>query len=253
MSSAGTRAPDAPVFPGGTSVSHLRVYDWPTDDAPGGSGTPHLHTASAEGYVVLAGRGSVETLGPEGFAVHGLEPGRVVWFTPGVIHRLVNDGGLELVVVMSNAGLPEAGDAVLTFPVDVVRDADRYAAAAALPSPEGADDAGLAAAAHARRDLALAGYARLRAAVEQSGPGALAPLYDAAARLVAPRVAGWRRTWESSVVRATHETDAVLAALAVGDGSALTAGRVAARAADPGPRSYGMCGRLATFPIAPTG
>ncbi|GAB3172862.1 hypothetical protein GCM10027059_42920 [Myceligenerans halotolerans] len=55
---------DSPVFPGGTSVSHLRVYDWPTPDAPGGSGTPHFHTTSTEAYVALAGRGRVETLGP---------------------------------------------------------------------------------------------------------------------------------------------------------------------------------------------
>lgn len=60
----------APPFPGGTSISHLRVYDWPSPDGTGlaGSGTPHLHTASSEGYVVLAGAGSVQTLGPQGFA-----------------------------------------------------------------------------------------------------------------------------------------------------------------------------------------
>ena len=32
------------------------------------------------------------------------------------LHRAVNDGDLQVVVVMRNSGLPEAGDAVLTFP-----------------------------------------------------------------------------------------------------------------------------------------
>jgi len=239
-----------PLFPGGTSVSHLRVYDWPADDAPHGSGSPHLHTTSTEAYVTLGGRGRVETLGPDGFAVHELEPGRIVWFTPGVVHRAVNLGGLEVLVVMSNAGLPEAGDAVLTYPPDVLADVERYAAATTLPRlDDGATDAEVAAAARARRDLALEGYAALRTAVEQHGPDALDGLHDAAARLVAPRTAGWRETWESSVVQAAGQTDAALEALA--DASAVTLGDGAVATADAhvGPRRYGMCGRLQTWPL----
>lgn len=240
-----------PVFPGGTSVSHLRVYDWPAPDAPQGSGSPHLHTTSTEAYVTLAGRGRVETLGPEGFAVHELEPGRIVWFGPGVVHRAVNLGGLEVLVVMSNAGLPEAGDAVITFPADVLADADRYARAATLPRPEdGATDAEVAGAARARRDRALEGYAALRAAVGRDGPAALDPLYDAAARLVAPRTARWRATWEGSVQRAAGQTDAALEALAEASAVTLDAGRVAVAEAAGGPRRYGMCGRLRTWPLA---
>ncbi|AEG43273.1 cupin domain-containing protein [Isoptericola variabilis] len=240
-----------PVFPGGASVSHLRVYDWPADDAPLGSGTPHLHTTSTEAYVTLAGRGRVETLGPEGFAVHELVPGRIVWFTPGVIHRAVNDGDLEVLVVMSNAGLPEAGDAVMTFPADVLDSPERYAEAARLPSPADVGDAEAARAARARRDLALEGYAVLRAAVGRHGPGALEPLHDAAARLVAPRVAGWRRTWEASAAAATEQTAAALAALARGSAATLADGRVASIDAAPGTRRYGMCGRLQTWPLTP--
>ncbi|WP_402462474.1 cupin domain-containing protein [Isoptericola aurantiacus] len=239
-----------PLFPGGTSVSHLQVYDWPAPDAPSGSGSPHLHTTSTEAYVVLGGRGQVETLGPDGFAVHALTPGRVVWFSPGVIHRAVNHGGLEVLVLMSNAGLPEAGDAVITFPADVVGDPTRYASAAALPRlDDGATDAEVAAAARARRDLALDGYAALRTAVEQDGPAALNGLYDAAARLVAPRTAGWRETWEGSVVQASGQTDAALEALADASAVTLADGGVAALDAAPGPRRYGMCGRLQTWPF----
>lgn len=265
-----------PVFPGGTSVSHLRVYDWPAPDAPGGSGSPHFHTASTEAYVPVAGRGRVQTLGPAGFAEHELVPGRIVWFSPGVIHRAVNDGGLEVLVVMSNAGLPEAGDAVFTFPPEVLADPVAYREAATLPSASGgagsggtsgagaaSDDAGdlaeddpaVAAAALARRDLALAGFRALRDAAERDGATAFDALYVAAAQLVAPRAPGWREVWTASVGRAVAETDWALAALApaggVDTGAAeaavvghLELGRVAARDAEPGPRRYGMCGRL---------
>ncbi|WP_407319164.1 cupin domain-containing protein [Isoptericola halotolerans] len=240
-----------PVFPGGTSVSHLRVYDWPASDAPAGSGTPHLHTTSTEAYVPLSGSGRVETLGPDGFAVHDLVPGRIVWFGPGVVHRAVNLGALEVLVVMSNAGLPEAGDAVITFPAPMLADAGRYARAAALPRLEdGATDAEVAAAARARRDLALEGYAALRDAVEQDGPDALRPLHDAAARLVAPRTARWRETWEASVRHAAGQTDAALEALADASAVTLDEGRVAAADAVDGPRRYGMCGRLQAWPLA---
>ena len=44
----------APLFPGGTAVSSLHVYDWESEDGLSG-GTPHLHTVSTEGYVVVFG------------------------------------------------------------------------------------------------------------------------------------------------------------------------------------------------------
>jgi hypothetical protein len=257
-----TEASSAPVFPGGTSVSHLRVYDWPAPDAPGGSGAPHFHTASTEAYVTLAGHGRVHTLSPEGFAEHELAPGRIVWFSPGVIHRSVNDGGLEMLVVMSNAGLPEAGDAVLTFPPEILVDPAAYRDAATLPTPSddpaedhAAEDELVAAAALARRDLALEGFSVLRDALEEDGEAAFDGLYVAAAELVAPQAAGWREVWRTSVGRAVAETDWALAALAPESGADpgaaeaavvghLELGRVAARDAEPGPRRYGMCGRL---------
>uniref|UniRef100_UPI000FDC0784 cupin domain-containing protein n=1 Tax=Microbacterium sp. CPCC 204701 TaxID=2493084 RepID=UPI000FDC0784 len=138
-----------PLFPGGVAVSSLRVYDWETEDGLRG-GSPHLHTASSEGYVVTAGSGEVHTVSAEGRGIRRLEPGEVVWFSPGTVHRLVNHGGLELVVVMQNAGLPEAGDAVMTFPAEVLDDPEAYARAASLP--DGTEDE-RAAAARARRDL----------------------------------------------------------------------------------------------------
>ena len=104
-----------PLFPGGVAVSDLVAYDWESADGRCG-GSPHLHTASSEGYVVIGGSGAVHTISRGGPEVHPLEAGSVVWFSPGTVHRLVNDGGLRLLVVMQNSGLPEAGDAVLSFP-----------------------------------------------------------------------------------------------------------------------------------------
>ncbi|MDL5351739.1 cupin domain-containing protein [Microbacterium sp. zg-YB36] len=231
----------APLFPGGVALSDLAVYDWEAADGCRG-GSPHLHTASSEGYVVVGGSGAVHTLSSRGAEEHALAAGDVVWFSPGTVHRLVNDGDLRLLVVMSNAGLPEAGDAVLTFPADVLDDPDAYAAAATLPAGEGRADA-----ARARRDLALHGYEQLRAAVRAEGPAALAALHARAARLVQSRVAGWTATWEATVAAETERTRAQLAALAAGEPGTLAAASVARADATPGERGYGMCGRLQTW------
>ena len=95
--------------------------------APDGlaGGTPHCHTACTEAYVVVAGSGRVATLSGAGYAETPIRAGSFVWFTPGTIHRLLNDGGdLEIVVLMQNAGLPEAGDMVITFDDAVLADPD---------------------------------------------------------------------------------------------------------------------------------
>jgi mannose-6-phosphate isomerase-like protein (cupin superfamily) len=246
------------TFPGGTGVTHLRVYDWPAADGRRG-GSPHLHTASAEGYVVVRGSGAVQTLSGQGYAEHPLAPGTVLWFTPGTVHRLVTDGDLEILVVMQNAGLPEAGDAVFTFPPEILQDPARYARAAALPAPgsgaglaelhAGPDDPVLAEAARARRDLALAGFERLRDEVLAAGPGALAPLYVAAGALVAPRVPGWSPLWRDGPLAQVTRTGEHLAALAVGRADHLAGAAVHAAAPAPGPERYGMCGRLTTWDL----
>jgi len=237
-------------LPGGVSVSHLRVYDWAAPDGVGlaGSGSPHLHVVSSEAYVVLGGAGSVHTLGPDGFAVHPLRPGAIVSFGPGVVHRAVNDGDLEVLVLMSNAGLPEAGDAVLTFPTQVLADPAAYRAAAALPGP-GASDDELAAAARRRRDLALEGYAQLGEAVDRIGPAAaLTPLHDAAARIVRTLVPRWQELWTRTVYAETELTAGALEGLIRGVAPHLARGSVTTVDPAPAPRRYGMCGRLQTWP-----
>lgn len=242
------------TLPGGVSVSRLRVYDWPAPDGVGraGSGSPHVHIASSEAYVVLSGSGALHTLSPDGFAEHPLQAGVVVTVQPGVIHRAVNDGDLEVLVVMSNAGLPEAGDAVMTFPPAALVDIATYRDAASLPSGGGAHaevtDEHVAHAARARRDLALEGYAQLRAAAERQGPrAALQPFFDAAVRLVRPSVPRWQDLWGRTAFAETDATARVLEGLMRGAAPHLQVGRAQRLGSDPAPRRYGMCGRLETW------
>lgn len=232
-----------PRFPGGTSVSQLCVYDWETPDGLHG-GSPHLHTVSTEAYVVTGGTGEVHTLSAEGFARDRLEAGSLLWFTPGTVHRLVNHGDLRLNVVMSNAGLPEAGDAVLTFPDEILADPQAYREAVALP--EG-DEQERARAAQARRDLVIEGCREHIAAVERDGPQALGRLHARAVELVRPRVERWREIWEATVEAETARTREHLEALQAGDGSHLGRAAVVRGEPRPGPRLFGMCGRLQTF------
>ena len=233
----------APEFPGATSVSALEVYDTVAPDGLAG-GTPHLHTVSAEAYLVVGGRGRLHTIdGAGAFAERPLEPGDLVWFAPGVIHRAINDGGLDVRVIMQNAGLPEAGDAVMTFPGEILADPVRYADAAALVGPE-ASDADRLAAAHGRRDLAVEGYVALFREDGTVDPDRLAHLHGRAAALVRPRVAEWRGRWEAGALAVARETGDRLDALAGGSDPGLAEARVAEASVAP---AFGMCGRLRRY------
>ncbi|MEV0235322.1 cupin domain-containing protein [Nonomuraea sp. NPDC050786] len=229
------------TFPGGTSVSRLSVYSGsPCADGLEG-GTPHLHTASTEAYVVVGGRGTLQTLDVNGLRETELGSGTTVWFTPGTIHRAVNRGDLEVVVVMSNAGLPEAGDAVMTFPPEIVADPDRYRAAATLP------DQGEEEAVRRRRELAVEGFLRL---ADAAAKGDLAPLhrfYDHAIALVRPKAAGWRAIWEATVAEQARRTAEILDALELGDGTHL---RRSALMESPAHDRWGMCGHLRAHDVA---
>lgn len=238
-------APTAvPVLPGGIGVSRLRVYDTETPDGLVG-GSAHVHLACTEGYVVLAGSGAVQTLDASGYRETPLHPGAVVWFEPGTIHRLVNHGRLEILTLMQNGGLPEAGDAVLTVPPEVLDDPGRYHAATTLPDG-GAPGADVGSALR-RRDLAIAGFTALRVAVERDGTVALEPFYQAAVRLVAPRLPEWRHRFEAGARRTADATDAHLDALAAGHHDHLRDGRLHARPQPDEEGRLGMCGLLDTY------
>lgn len=237
-------------LPGGTSISHVRVYDTVGPDGLAG-GSPHLHTVCTEAYLVIAGEGAVQTLSGEGYAETPLVPGTIAWFSPGTVHRLVNlDGRLELFVLMSNAGLPEAGDLVLAFEPEMLDDPDAYDDAASLPlsgiTTDGSPDAAMM-----RRDLAVHGFAHWKAQVEAHGGRAgLAPLYAAAAEIAASRAADWSAILAGDP---TADLDASRAQIDALTGTDLDA--VAARLASSGIRAHsllpdtrrmGCCGTLGT-------
>lgn len=238
--------PFDPPLPGAIGVTHLRVYDTPAPDGLAGGG-PHLHHVCTEAYAVLRGTGRVQALGPFGYREIPLEPGRLVWFTPGVLHRLVNqDGELEVLVLMQNVGLPEAGDFVLSFPLDVVEDPAAYARAASLADGVRAYATGEEAA-RRRRDLAVEGFLQLQARVADQGPPALEPFYRAATRLARPKADAWRAVWEAGPRAAEARTGAYLDALARGDAALLREGTIRDLPAPAPPRKLGVCGSLGLY------
>lgn len=233
---------DVPLLPGGIGLSRLRVYPWPTEDGLHG-GSPHLHVTCTEAYCVLGGTGELHTLTAEGLRRTPLAAGDVVWFTPGTVHRAVNTGGLDVMVLMQNDGLPEAGDAVLTFPPEHLADPAAYRAAAQLG--EGAPEERTVRA-RARRDLAVAGFQHLVEQVESGHQEALGAFHAAAAALVAPRLDAWEAAWRERAASAAEQTGRQIAALRQGDTRHLGEATVTRLPAPP-QDTLGMCGHLAPY------
>jgi mannose-6-phosphate isomerase-like protein (cupin superfamily) len=237
--------PDRPPFPGAIAASHLRVYDTEAPDGLAG-GTPHLHTACTEAYYVVAGSGSVQTLTAARYEEVPLEPGAFVWFTPGTIHRLVNGGDLEILVLMQNAGLPEAGDMVITFEPGVLADPSAYAAAATLPEGD-RTSAGPGVAARARRDQAVPAFLALRAATEAGDLAPLEAFHEAAVQLVQPHVADWTQRWRTGPLAEVERTGDLLRALDAGAAEHLAEAAVHRVPPPPAERRMGCCGTLGTY------
>ncbi|HWG23966.1 cupin domain-containing protein [Actinospica sp.] len=230
-----------PAFPGAAAVSGLRVYDWSAEDGLCG-GSPHVHLACTEAYLVVGGRGALHTLTVAGLERTPLHAGVVAWFGPGTVHRAVNlDGALKVVVVMQNSGLPEAGDAVLTFPPEHLESADSYRLAATAE-----DDAG----ARRRRDLAVAGYLSLLDAVAAGDPGPLAEFYRQAVRLRSELFDSWEKVLRSGALAAAERTADELTALRQGRiDHLLDAALRVEDAPEPAQRAFGMCGRLDRYKL----
>jgi len=236
----------APPLPGAVGVTHLKVYDTQAPDGLVG-GSPHMHFACTEAYMVLAGRGAVQTLSASGFNELPLDPGRLVWFTPGLIHRLVNlDGRLQILVLMQNAGLPEAGDFVLTFPQDILADQRAYLDAASL-APSGHVYASSAEAACRRRDLAVDGFTTLRKRFENQGITALEEFYRLATRLVRPKIDAWQDVWQSGPLAAARQTGGQLDALRQGQVDHLLDGAIYGLPSPGEQRRLGVCGTLGVY------
>ncbi|WP_432484725.1 cupin domain-containing protein [Kineococcus esterisolvens] len=236
---------EVPEFPGAVGLSELNVYPWETaDDLHGGS--PHLHTTCSECYVVVSGRGELHTLTASGYAEHPLGAGDVVWFTPGTIHRAVDVEDLKVVVVMQNSGLPEAGDAVMTFPPEHLRDAETYRRAASILGPDGSPSPERA---RARRDLAVQGFTEILRRTRDGDTSALTEFHTAAAAIVRPRTGEFRARWERGAAAVARRTGEQIDALERGDASHLATG-TATRLARPEPTTLGMCGFLAPYDTA---
>lgn len=233
----------ASSFPGGTSLSHLDIYP---DAAPDGvcGGSPHIHLVSTEAYLVVEGHGALQTIDRDGYRETGLSAGSVVWFTPGTIHRAVNRGGLKVLVLMSNAGLPEAGDAVMTFPPSVVGDPDAYADAVALGEGEGR-----AVRAARRRDLAVTGFEALRAAVVSGDRTPLDDFYESAGALVRHRAAAWGRIVRERALAQAEDSLRLAEAIARGDVGHLRGARAHEAPEAASDRAFGMCGRIRAYDL----
>lgn len=235
-------------LPGGVGLTHLKVYDSLAPDGLRG-GSAHVHFTCTEAYYVLRGSGRVQTLSYAGFAETPLQTGQVVYFSPGVIHRLVNEGDLEILVVMQNAGLPEAGDFVLAFGAETLKNAEKYVQLAALSSHGEvytSDDE----AAKRRRDRTVEGFAEWKRRFEMEGEVALDEFYRLALALVQPKLASWREVWQGAPLDAARQTGEQLESLKRGEIAHLRCGLVNVLPAPDENRKWGMCGTLGIFPLS---
>jgi mannose-6-phosphate isomerase-like protein (cupin superfamily) len=231
-------------FPGAVGITHLRVYDSNGSDGLHG-GSPHLHLVSAEAYIPTSGSGEVQMYSREGFRTRQLEVGGVVWFEPGVIHRLVNTSrDLEILVVMQNAGLPEAGDAVFTFPREVMASAEAYDRAAALPAGSGEERRQ---AAWARRDLAIDGFAELQAAPDREA--ALAEFYQLAIERRSHLFPRWSDLLAGGAEEESRRARARLEGLMAQSTARLSEARHAATPGGDAHEGVGMCGMLRQYDL----
>jgi mannose-6-phosphate isomerase-like protein (cupin superfamily) len=141
---------------GGIGLTHLRVYE--QRPGPDGimSGCAHVHAVTDEAYYVIAGTGAVELNDVEqGFRRVPLARGSYVQFPPDTLHRSVSTGGLEVLAIMTNAGLAERGDARIYFGRAADEDEREYARLAGLPQSRGLDGA------LDRRDASVRAYVDL--------------------------------------------------------------------------------------------
>ncbi len=178
-------------LPAGVGLTHMKVY---TEPGPDGipSSSPHTHAVCSEIYFVVAGEGAVELLGAEGYQRIALQPNKVVFFRPGVVHRLENPNkNLEILVIMQNGGLPERGDFILTLPPDVLQDEDAYHRCSRVTDLTTA---------LARRDLAVQGFLPIRDAMRDDparGRELLHQFYRDARNVLTSKVDGFEWVMKS--------------------------------------------------------
>ncbi len=172
------------LLPGGIGLSRIKVYEQPGPDGVIGGGA-HFHSVSAESYYIISGQGKLELLSYQGFEVLDLEPNKLIYFQPGVIHRVCNPNkNLVILSIMQNGGVAERTDLFLTFPMEIISDARAYQRA--MHSRDMNE-------AIARRDLSITGYRILRDAMENEparGRELLEQLYRRAQELMKAKFSG---------------------------------------------------------------
>ncbi len=123
---------------GGAGLTVVNVYN--QSKAPDGvhSGCAHVHAVSDEAYMVMDGSGYAEFHDLEnGYRKMTLNKGDYVQFPPTVMHRLVSNGDLVVLCIMSSAGLPESGDARIYFGPDADADPELFNHLVNLPFNKG--------------------------------------------------------------------------------------------------------------------
>jgi mannose-6-phosphate isomerase-like protein (cupin superfamily) len=251
---------DLPIFPAGAGLTYVDVYGSKTPDGQCG-GCPHMHLACTEMYYVVHGEGAVEFLtyreGPRRIL---LAPGKVVYFSPGVIHRLVNvSGDLAVLVLMENSGLPELGDAVMTFPRQHLANSSAYALALAVVDQHAYQATrttiSTVAEAEAMRDLAVLGYVDLLNAFTASpeeGRSSLDAFHRAATALARPLVDEWSDVVAVGAAQAVGRTTQMLREISAGRSDYLRGGAVVDVPEVDGSRlNLSMCGFM--WPYLPEG
>lgn len=224
-------------MPGATLLTRLTVYDTPAPDGQK-SGTPHMHLACTEMYVVLSGRGAVELLDKDGFSRVEMTAHDALLFAPGTIHRLINpDGNFEILVIMQNSGLPERGDNVVTFTDDWLKSDETYAQAMTVKTLEDA---------YVRRDRGVEGFLKLKAAFAESqnkGRQSLEQFYACSAERTALQQKYWSEIVRNGPLAAAQDTLEQLEQLGQHDFSHLTQNSYAV-IRQSNANKLGFCGHL---------
>jgi len=228
----------------GIGLTHLKVYGQRPSPDGKQSGCPHVHAVCDEAYYVISGTGALELHDKaHGFRSVPLYAGRLVQFAPGTLHRAVNADDLTVLCLMSNAGLPERGDARIWFGPEVDADPDAYRALWRLPQEKGLEGA------LERRDRSVSAYMKLIALWESDRDDYVAELdrfvavHTKAVQALSERFATTVAEGPGAWLDVTNARIAALPALA-GDPDAL---EVTPAGEEP---RFGMCGMLRPLEIS---
>ncbi len=231
------------ILPAGVGLTHIQVYDTPGPDGVISGGT-HIHLVCSEIYYILKGTGTLETMDIDGVQSVDLEPNKVVFFRPGVFHRVLNPHkNLEILAIMQNGGLPERGDFVMSFPNSVLTNHAEYSAA--LRSRDLQE-------ALTRRDLSLKGYLEIKDAFTRSpthGAEALRLFYRLARNLIAPKVDGFEWVLKSGAQNEAKTSLDACDFIRSGNTSYLEKSRHAAIFPMNDAPRMGMCGQLHPYSL----